>query len=104
MKYIVISPETIPVDLYVMYVLTSATDSFNIHTSLVWLDPSLSLSMHVNGNYNGNYHFCGIGLGHCILHYVIASCAAASLLYRRLKGAHWQGMPGSEWRNTCKRS
>ena len=28
---------------YVMYVLTSATDSFNIHTSLVWLDPSLSL-------------------------------------------------------------
>ena len=40
----------------VMYVLTSATDSFNIHTSLVWLDPSLSLCMHVNGNYNGNYH------------------------------------------------
>ena len=35
---------------YVMYVLTSATDSFNIHTSLVWLDPSLSLHMHVNGN------------------------------------------------------
>ena len=41
---------------YVMYVLTSVTDSFNIHTSLVWLDPSLSLCMHVNGNYNGNYH------------------------------------------------
>ena len=39
-----------------MYVLTSATDSFNTHTSLVWLDPSLSLSMHVNDNYNGNYH------------------------------------------------
>ena len=36
-----------------MYVLTSATDSFNIHTSLVWLDPSLSLRMHVNSNYNG---------------------------------------------------
>ena len=29
------------------YVLTSATDSFNIHTSLVWLDPSLSLRMRV---------------------------------------------------------
>ena len=43
---------------YVMYVLTSATDSFNIHTSLVWLDSSLSLRMHVNGNYNGNYHVC----------------------------------------------
>ena len=41
---------------YVMCVLTSATDSFNIHTSLVWLDPSLSLRIHVNGNYNGNYH------------------------------------------------
>ena len=41
---------------YVMYVLTSATDSFNIHTSLVWLYPSLSFHMHVNGNYNGNYH------------------------------------------------
>ena len=41
---------------YVMYVLTSATDSFNIHTSLVWLDHFLSLLMHVNGNYNGNYH------------------------------------------------
>ena len=39
-----------------MYVLTPAIDSFNIHTSLVWLDPSLSLCMHVNGNYNGNYH------------------------------------------------
>ena len=50
--------EAIPVDLYIYveYVLTSATDSFNIHTSLVWLDPSLSLHMHVNGNYNGNYH------------------------------------------------
>ena len=36
-----------------MYVLTSATDSFNIHTSLVWLDPSLFLRMHVNSNYNG---------------------------------------------------
>ena len=43
---------------YVMYVLTSATDSFNIHTSLVWRDPSLSLRMHVNNNYNGNYHVC----------------------------------------------
>ena len=43
---------------YVMYVLTSATDSFNIHTSVVWLDPSLSLRMHVNGNYNGNYDVC----------------------------------------------
>ena len=41
---------------YVMYVLTSVSDSFNIHTSLVWLDPSLSLRMHVNSNYNGNYH------------------------------------------------
>ena len=41
-----------------MYVLTSATDSFNIHTSLVWLDSSLSLCMHLNGNYNGNYHVC----------------------------------------------
>ena len=39
-----------------MCVLTSATDSFNIHTSLVWLDPSLSLRIHANGNYNGNYH------------------------------------------------
>ena len=43
---------------YIMYVLTSATDSFNIHTSLVWLDTSPSLRMHVNGNYNGNYHVC----------------------------------------------
>jgi hypothetical protein len=46
---------------YVMYVLTSATDSFNIHTSLVWLDPSLSLRMHANGDCSGvrfhcNYH------------------------------------------------
>ena len=41
-----------------MYVLTSATDSINIHTSLVWLDASPSLRMHVNGNYNGNYHVC----------------------------------------------
>ena len=41
---------------YVMYVLASATDSFNIHTSLVWLDPSLSLCIFVNGNSNGNYH------------------------------------------------
>ena len=40
----------------IMYVLTSATDSFNIHTNLVWLDPALSLRMYVNGNYNGNYH------------------------------------------------
>ena len=39
-----------------MYLLTSATDSFNIHTSLVWLDASLSLRMHVSGKYNGNYH------------------------------------------------
>ena len=31
-----------------MYVMTSATDSFNIHTSLVWQDPSLSLHMHVS--------------------------------------------------------
>ena len=44
--------------MYVMYVLTSATDSFNIHTSLVWLDPSLSLRMHVKSNYNGDYHVC----------------------------------------------
>ena len=43
---------------YVVYVLTSATDSFNIHTSLVWLDSSPSLRMHVNSNYNGNYHVC----------------------------------------------
>ena len=42
--------------MYVMYVLTSATDSFNIHTSLVSLDPSLSFNMHVNGNFNSNYH------------------------------------------------
>ena len=41
---------------YVMYVLTSATDSFNIHTSLVWQDPSLSLRMYVNCNYKGDYH------------------------------------------------
>ena len=34
----------------------SASDSFNVHTSLVWLDPSLSLCMHVNGNNIGNYH------------------------------------------------
>ena len=40
------------------HVLTSATDSFNIHTSLLWLDPSLSLHMHVSSNYNGNYHVC----------------------------------------------
>ena len=39
---------------------------------------------------------CDIGLGHCVLHYVIAACAAASLLYRRLKRAHWQGMPGRD--------
>ena len=32
---------------YIMYVLTSATDSFNIHTSLVWLGLSLSLCMQV---------------------------------------------------------
>ena len=36
-----------------MYVLTSETDSFNIHTSLVWLDHSISLHMPVN---DGNYH------------------------------------------------
>ena len=41
-------------------------------------------------------NICGIGLGHCVLHYVIAACAAASLLYRRLKRAHWQGKPGRE--------
>ena len=41
-----------------MYVLTSETDSFNIRTSLVFLDASPSLGMHVNGNYNGNYHVC----------------------------------------------
>ena len=28
------------------------------------------------------------------LHYVITACAAASLLYRCLKRAHWQGMLG----------
>ena len=39
-------------------------------------------------------NICGIGLGHCALHYVITACAAASLLYRRLKRAHWQGIPG----------
>ena len=27
-----------------------------VHTSLVWLGPSLSMRMHVNGNYNGNFH------------------------------------------------
>ena len=42
--------------MYVMYVLTSATDSFNIHTSLVSLDPSFFFNMHVNGNFNSNYH------------------------------------------------
>ena len=49
-----VSPEAIPVDLRVMYVITSATDSFNIHTSLVWLDHSLALRIHVNSNYNGH--------------------------------------------------
>ena len=34
-----------PTRIYVMYVL-------------VWLDPPLSLRMHVNSNYNGNYHGC----------------------------------------------
>ena len=48
--------------------------------------------------------FCDIGLGHCVLHYVIAACAAASLLYRRLKRAHWQGMPGNGWRKARKQS
>ena len=35
-----------------MYVLTSATHSFRIHTTLLWLDPAHSLCMHVNSNYN----------------------------------------------------
>ena len=38
---------------YIMYVLTSATDSFNIRTSLVYLDPALSLCMNMSSNYNG---------------------------------------------------
>ena len=49
---------------YVMYGLTSATDSFNIHTSLVWPDPSLFLRMHANGNYNSNYHTCAHVIQH----------------------------------------
>ena len=40
--------------MYVVYVHTSATNSFNIHTSVLWLDPALSLHMHVNSNYNGH--------------------------------------------------
>ena len=42
---------------YVMHVLTSVADSFNKHTSLVWLDPSLSFRIYAcDGNYNGNYY------------------------------------------------
>ena len=42
--------------MYVMYALILATDSFNIHTNLVLLDPSFFFNMHVNGNFNSNYH------------------------------------------------
>ena len=49
--------------------------------------------------------FCDIGLGHCVLHYVIAACAASSLLYRRLEertGKECQGADGERHVNKVK--
>ena len=49
--------EAIPVDLHVCHVCSDFSNRFlNIHTNLVSLDPSFFFNMHVNGNFNSNYH------------------------------------------------
>ena len=53
MKYTVISPEGIPVDLRHVCSYFSMRSLEHTQMSVLWLDPARSLHMHVNSNYNG---------------------------------------------------